>query len=1344
MTSSSFFHPCGAALIVLWLMTVSPVVAATKIWTGSSSGNWNTAANWSPSGVPGNGDDLLFPTGPTRRQITNNIVNLRLNQVTFSGTDYWLWGSPITLTNGIIAAQAGGFANIVGLTITNGANVTLNIVNPGAYLYMETNIVLGATTLTNTGSGLIYLDGVISGSGGLVKTGSGTNRMATSVGNSYTGATWVVQGTLVLDSVPSVQAIVGPLIIGDDAGGANADVVRLLNNRQIANRVPVTVRSSGRLDLSAGVSDAFGALSGSGNVVLSSATDLEVNYPDATSTFSGVISGSGRFWKDGSGTLTLTGNNTYTGATIVYANTPAEGGTLLVNGSQASSTVVISNGCTLGGSGIVGPVSVAAGATLSPGSSPGSLTCSSVTFNPGSILRVELNGAASGSTYDVLGVLNSVSLGNATLSATLGFGSTVSNTFTIINKVGAGAVSGIFSGLSSGSHFNISGVPFRIDYTGGTGNDVILTQLTPVASLVGALHVPRRDHTATLLPDGNVLIAGGTGNTGYTNSAELYDPARGTSSETDPLTIRRSRHTATLMPNGKVLVAGGITVPGLSTNGVEFYDPTSRTWTTTNALNAARESHTATLLADGTLLVAGGFDTHEDPISSSECYNPLTGNWLLTASPMNTVRGWHTATLLPDGKVLVTGGLVSYVGFGGVDTAELYNPGTGNWTMTTSPMHTARYQHTAILLANGKVLVAGGYGTNGATAACEVFDPNTGTWTQVGELNIRRHEHTATLLPSGKVLVVGGRNSSDGTICSAELFDPLTGSWTTNGIGLLVQLRESHTATLLPSGKVLVAGGYISSPLVTVEEYNSPAFGHWTMTGLLKTNRYHHTATLLPNGRVLVAGGTDPGAPSSEWYDPDSGHWTNTGNLNAEREYHTATLLPSGKVLVAGGYNTTQGKLSSAELFDPATALWSSISSMSTQRQDHTTTLLSNGKVLVAGGRNNINRPPIAELFDPVTGTWTNTGSMVNPRYHHTATLLPNGKVLIAGGHGSSPTSGTELYNPVTGIFAASGPLLANRYLHTATLLPNGKVLVVGGYTNSILTLTAELYDPVTETWTNTTSLSREHHYHTATLLPNGKVLIAGNNAGMFGAESNAELYDPATGLWTLTNAFPSRFAHTATLLPNGKILTAGGIGQYGPTNRADLYEVGLGFSNSWQPQISAMTSPVNLGDNLALTGAKFRGISGASGGNGQNSASDYPLVQLMNLQNQQTLFLPTTSWSSNLFLSAPVTNFPPGHALVTIFVNGIPSTSAILRVTPAPVAVLLTEARQLPGGAFQFAFTNISGANFTVLATTNVGLPVSNWSLLGGVMENPPSQFQFIDHQTTNDSRRFYRVRSP
>ncbi len=336
-------------------------------------------------------------------------------------------------------------------------------------------------------------------------------------------------------------------------------------------------------------------------------------------------------------------------------------------------------------------------------------------------------------------------------------------------------------------------------------------------------------------------------------------------------------------------------------------------WTNTSPMPGALFRHTATLLRNGKVLVAGGaVDYRGQPVSTAELYDPVTGSWSLTGS-LTAARNFYTATLLPDGKVLAAGGY----GAGGIlASAELYDPASGTWTPTGGLAH-QRDNHTATLLANGKVLVVGGYDGSlpnaGSIASAELYDPDTGSWTTAGALAVPRALHSATLLFDGKVLVAGGENGT-GWVGAAELYDPVAATWALTGS--LIDARQEHTATLLPSGEVLVASGGAGSGFTRSAELYHPAGGTWTSTGpTAVAHGWESTASLLPDGQVLVTGGGSGGS-ATELYNRTTATWLAAGALNASRYGHTATVLTNGQVLVAGGWNTS--RLAGAELYDSA------------------------------------------------------------------------------------------------------------------------------------------------------------------------------------------------------------------------------------------------------------------------------------------------------------------------------------------------------------------------------------------------------------------------------------------
>ena len=308
------------------------------------------------------------------------------------------------------------------------------------------------------------------------------------------------------------------------------------------------------------------------------------------------------------------------------------------------------------------------------------------------------------------------------------------------------------------------------------------------------------------------------------------------------MTKNRQDHTATLLNNGQVLIAGW------DANQAELYDPISGNFTATGSTSKNhRQGSTATLMQDGRVLIVGGTSAQK----YAEIYDPTTGLFTLTDTLRN-VHSFHTATLLNDGRVLIAAGQDN----NGPQThavAEIFDPATGTFTLSGSLL-AHRASHTATLLPNGRVLIAGGVQTTTPgfgfyLNSCELYDPAAGTFTTAANLADPRCLHTATLLLDGRVLVAGGAWYDN----KAELYDYKTGAWSLTG-AMNAAKRNSHTATLLPSGKVLIAGGFVTTQTRSAEVFLPEDNTFWFCDSM-NTPHTAHAATLLADGRVLVSGG---------------------------------------------------------------------------------------------------------------------------------------------------------------------------------------------------------------------------------------------------------------------------------------------------------------------------------------------------------------------------------------------------------------------------------------------------------------------------------------------------------
>ena len=643
-------------------------------------------------------------------------------------------------------------------------------------------------------------------------------------------------------------------------------------------------------------------------------------------------------------------------------------------------------------------------------------------------------------------------------------------------------------------------------------------------------------------------------------------------------------------------------------------------------LNTPRDPFTATRLFDGTVLIAGGFN-NGSPLNTVERYDSAGAVSTALAVVMTSPRADHTATLLNNGEVLIVGGYVSCCPYSPVGTAELYDPKTQIFTSTAGTLTTARAQHTATLLQDGTVLIAGGIDASGnPTATAEIYNPQTNQFTAVRGLATARYGHTATLLNDGTVLVAGGATDTTPTPTNtAEIY------WSGNFSGGLTMQspRAFHTATLLNDGTVLLAGGLYDAVLDATDTAELYSSGNFTMVNSTMTNRRTlHTATLLNNGMVLVAGGGQCAdcSPTNavDLYDPNTQAFGATAFLTTARSQHTATLLVNGAVLIAGGSSDGGATtLASAELYQPATFTPPYLQSITLTPATATLPLGSKQQFVANATFNNNGTVSIQQL---ASATWTsadvsgtNVAQVSNDASNSgTVLALAQGTATITAYAGTINGSAMLTVGPVSLLSITITP--ANPFLPTGTpqqftatgnytdatsqdltslatwTSSNPSVATIsGGLTTPTgigqTTITASYVDPnypLSPPVASSTTLSLSNvvesgnmltsrDSHSATLLNDGRVLFTG---GVTYPPSNtpplssAEVY--SAGSFSATGSMiTARYLYPATLLDNGKVLIAGGgyLFEPGPFTglaAAELYDPASGTFTA--------TGPMNIG----------------------------------------------------------------------------------------------------------------------------------------------------------------------
>lgn len=336
------------------------------------------------------------------------------------------------------------------------------------------------------------------------------------------------------------------------------------------------------------------------------------------------------------------------------------------------------------------------------------------------------------------------------------------------------------------------------------------------------------------------------------------------------------------------------------------------------------------------------------------------GTWS-AAAPLSQARWAAASVLLRDGRVMVVGGTTGTSSSNAVTTATVFNPATGFWSSVTGMLQPRAYA-MAVVLADGSVLVAGGSRNGQPLDTAERYLPATDTWVAAGRLNLPRTQGTLTLLRDGRILAAGGgvEGGPDwNSTASAELFDPKRGVWTLTAHMSVARARQ--TATLLPDGEVLVAGGATTfhgetGSVTTSAELYDPKTGAWRPAAPMSKPRYVHGAALLPDGRVLVAGGwyatsnSDPSHETAEIYDPAANRWTGTGSMKNARAEFGLVSLPDGRILAAAGIDPAYKVQAGVDLYDPATGLWQATGKLGAGIMGASIQVLPDGRTLIAGG----------------------------------------------------------------------------------------------------------------------------------------------------------------------------------------------------------------------------------------------------------------------------------------------------------------------------------------------------------------------------------------------------------
>jgi len=1022
ITGTNFGSSQGSSVV-----TFNGVASASSNWSatsitvpvpaGASTGNVVVTVN----GLASNGAAFTVLPTPSITGLSPNTGPVG-TPVTISGTNFGGSQGTSTVTFGGAAAATNSWgatqivATVPAAAATGNVVVTVNGVpsNGSNFTVLPTPSITGLSPASAPVGTLVTISGTNFGS---TQGSSSVSFNGVAAGN----ATW---------SATSIKVPV-------PAGASNGNVVVTVNG-VASNGVNFTVLPTPSIT---GLSPGSGPV---GALVTITGTNFGGTQGGSTVVFGGAAATAATSWSDTSIQVTVPANAT-TGNVVVTVNGVASNG--------SSFTVLPTPGITS----IVPPSApVGATVTINGANFGSSATGNSVTFGgvlatttawgPNAIQVPVPAGAATGNVIVTVNGVASTGVdftvlpvpGIASLSPTSG----AAGTPVVITGTNFGAT----QGTSTVTFGGVAAVP-------SNWSDASITVPVPATAITGDVvvtvsGVPSAGSSFTVLPTPMVTglsPASGFVGTAVTITGSNFGPSQGGST----VTFNGVAATAgpwndtsihTTVPAGASTGNVVVTVGGVPSAGTSFtlqipmlssiavapavtsvvsgstvaYTATG-TYTdgsTQNLTSSASWSSSATSVASidatGTATSAGAGETTITATSGAISGTAiLIVNTATAPASLNTSRYLHSATMLNSGQILVAGGVnctapdpCTYLG-----SAELYDPAGGGFAGTRG-MTIARTA-PALLLANGKVLIAGGYSCDGSgncssLSSAEAYDPSTGSFGNAGNMTVARSGHTMTLLNTGQVLIAGGQTCTSSSPCAAlstaEIYDPQAGTFTPT-LNQMTAARSDASAVALSTGKVLIVGGFDGSGYPLAAEVYDPVTGTFSLSGpSLGTGRSNATATLLNNGQVLVAGGSTcagPDCPSSaaELYDPNANSFSAAGNtLTVGRFGHTATLLTNGQVLVAGGYSSCASLPctvdASTELFDPTSNAFSSGSPITNGVAGQTGTLLPNGDVLLIGGVNG----GVTQAADQ----WYSPSSLTPPGLS-SIEITPSGPVILAG-----------------------------------------------------------------------------------------------------------------------------------------------------------------------------------------------------------------------------------------------------------------------------------------------------------------------------------------------------------